>query len=55
MLLTSTLTIGPILLINIYMPTDSSDDCSYVEYVDMCTKIITVFTDRVVNFPETGK
>ena len=36
---------GPILLINVYMPTDSSDDCSYGEYVDMCSKIITVFTD----------
>jgi len=36
---------GPILLINVYMPTDLSDDCSYADYIDMCTKVITVFTD----------
>ena len=27
------------------MPTDLSNENSYAEYVDMCTKIITVFTD----------
>jgi len=26
---------GPILLINTYMPTESADDCSYAEYVDV--------------------
>ena len=36
---------GPILLINVYMPTDLSDDASYDEYVDICTKIMSVFTD----------
>ena len=34
---------------------DSSDDCSYVEYVDTCTKIITVFTDSdAVTFVTAG-
>ena len=36
---------GPMLLVNVYMPTDSSDDASYDEYVDICTKVITVFLD----------
>jgi len=36
---------GPMLIVNVYMPTDLSDDNSYAEYVDMCTKIITVFSD----------
>jgi len=38
---------GRTLVINVYMPTDSSDDYSYAEYVGMtlCTKIIAVFTE----------
>jgi len=46
---------GPILLINVYMPTDLSDDDSYVEYIDMCTKIIAVFSSsNAVSFTAIG-
>ena len=37
--------VGPILLANVYMPTDYNDSDSYDEYVDMCTKIHSMFTD----------
>ena len=37
---------GLILLVNAYMPTDVSDIDSCEEYVDICSKIITMFVDN---------
>jgi len=34
---------GPVLFVNVYMPTDTRDDNSFDEYVDTCTKISSVF------------
>jgi len=34
---------GPVLFVNVYMPTDTRDDNSFDEYVDTCMKISFVF------------
>ena len=34
---------GPVLFVNVYMPTDTRDDNSFDEYVDTCMKISSVF------------
>jgi len=40
---------GPVLFVNVYMPTDARDDNSFDEYVDICMKISSVFvTTNVV-------
>jgi len=44
------ITLGDILLINVYMPTDYNDDLSYDKYIDICTKIMVLFTDTGVSY-----
>jgi len=38
-------TVGPILVISVYMPTDYNDECSLIMYHDLCAKIQACFND----------
>jgi exonuclease III len=38
---------GPLILLNVYMPTEYHDDDSFEKYVDVCANIGAVFTDSV--------
>ena len=43
--ITVTTDVGPVLLVNVYMPTDYGDLDCYAEYVEMCAKISTLYSD----------
>ena len=43
--ITVTTDVGPMLLVNVYMPTDYGDLDCYTEYVEMCAKISTLYSD----------
>ena len=42
--------LGPVLFVNIYIPTDYCDNESYDNYVDSCSKIDFLFTESDVIF-----
>jgi hypothetical protein len=37
--------LGPVLFVNVYMPTDYGDSESYDNYVDSCAKVAALFTE----------
>ena len=37
--------IGPVLLANVYMPSDYGNSECYEDYLDICTKVIALFND----------
>ena len=48
--ITLLLTCGPVLLVNVYMPTDYGTYDCYEEYLDLCTKITALFSESVAAY-----